>query len=112
MSAPKRRGVGADELREQMTEALLRDVGISERMSAPIVDAVMRCFAGQQPYFPSGERSYPLLQIRAALQAGRTVKQVCDEFRISRRQLHRLFPGGLPASESWWREGGRSQACK
>lgn len=93
-----RRKVNAEELREQMTEALLRDVGISQRMSAPIVDAVMRCFAGQQPYFPSQERHYPVLQIQAALQAGRSVKQVCAEFDISRRQLYRLFPRGVPAA--------------
>lgn len=81
-----------------MTEALLRDVGISERMSAPIIDSVMRCFAGQQPYFPAGERGYPVLQIRAALEAGSAIKRVCAEFEISRRNLYRLFPEGLPAS--------------
>lgn len=91
----KRRN-SADELRTTLTEALLRDVGISERMSAPIVDAVMRCCAGQKVYFPAVERVYPLSQIAAALESGRTPMQVCAEFDMSRRQLNRIFPGGVP----------------
>ncbi len=91
-----RRRNSADELRATLTEALLRDVGISERMSAPIIDSVMRCCAGQQVYFPAMERTYPVGRIAASLQAGRTPKQVCDEFDMSRRQLNRLFPGGVP----------------
>jgi hypothetical protein len=86
----------AEQIRTKITEALIRDVGISERMARPFVDAVMGCFAGEQPYFPSSEKTFPLLQIRGALEAGETVRAVCRHFSISRSKLHRLFPGGLP----------------
>ncbi len=84
------------ELRAQITEALIRDVGVSERMAQPFVDSVMGCFAGQRPYFPvvRGDDSAEL--IRAALERGEPVKRVMSDFNISRRQLYRLFPGGLP----------------
>ena len=85
-------------LREKMTQALMRDVGISEHLAQPFVDSIMRCFAGEQPYFPSNNRDYPVLHIRAALERGTSVKNVIREFKISRPMLHKLFPGGLPKS--------------
>lgn len=85
-------------LRAQITDALIRDVGVSERMAQPFVDSVMGCFAGQKPYFPALERDYPVLHIRAALENGKKPGTVCREFGISRRTLNNLFPGGLPRS--------------
>ncbi len=86
-------------LREKITEALMRDVGVSERMAQPFVDSIMRCFAGEKPYFPAANRDYPMLQIRAALEQGASVKRVMREFDVSRSTLHKLFPGGLPGRE-------------
>lgn len=83
-------------LRAKIAEALMRDVGVSERMAQPFVDSIMRCFAGEKPYFPAANRDYPLLQIRAALERGVSVKRVMRDFDVSRSMLHKLFPGGLP----------------
>ncbi|HZF97959.1 MAG TPA: hypothetical protein VEY92_06900, partial [Pseudoxanthomonas sp.] len=84
------------ELRARITEALVRDVGVSERMAEPFVESILGCFAGERQYFPASERAYPVMQIRAALERGALPKAVCREFSISRSLLHRLFPGGLP----------------
>lgn len=86
----------ADQLRARITDALIRDVGVSERMAQPFVDSIMGCLAGQHVYVPSEPRSYPVLHIRAALERGDTLHSVCKNFNVSRRTLYRLFPGGLP----------------
>ena len=87
------------ELRARILESFTRDIGISELMARPFVDAVMRCFAGEQPYFPALPRQYPVLHIKAALERGAPVKRVLQEFEVSRSMLHKLFPGGLPKGE-------------
>jgi hypothetical protein len=87
------------ELRARITEALVRDVGVSERMAQPFVESILGCFAGERQYFPAHERSYPTLQIKAALEAGTPVKRVMREYDVSRATLHRLFPGGLPGPQ-------------
>lgn len=84
------------QLRERIREQMVRDIGISPHMAVPFVESVLRCFAGEQPYFPAAPRDYPVLQIRAALERGVPVKQVMREFDVSRSKLHQLFPGGLP----------------
>ncbi|WP_227024081.1 helix-turn-helix domain-containing protein [Xanthomonas arboricola] len=56
----------------------------------------MRCFAGEQPYFPAIQPSLPVEEIRLALVAGASAKQVVRQFSLSRSTLYRLFPGGLP----------------
>ena len=88
------------QLRERIEDALVRDVGVSPAMAQPFVNSVLRCFAGEQPYFPAAPRDYPVLQIRGALERGIPVKQVMQEFDISRASLHRIFPGGLPKKAS------------
>lgn len=88
-----------EQLRARITDALVRDIGVSERMAQPFVDSIMRCFAGERPYFPSNERAYPLLHIRAAFDQGATAKQVMRDFKVSRSMLHKLFPGGLPKAQ-------------
>ncbi len=96
-----KRSVGEDDLRERITAAMLADVGISERMAKPLVDAVMDCLAGEQLYFPARKRKreYPLDAMRQMLLGGAAVKHVLREFEISRSKLHSLFPGGLPRPE-------------
>lgn len=93
MSAPRET---EQQLRARITDALIRDVGVSELMAQPFVDSILRCFAGDRPYFPARPRQYPVLQIRAAFENGATAKRVMDEFDVSRSMLHKLFPGGLP----------------
>ena len=92
----KRERQTEQQLRARILDALLRDIGISERMAQPFVDSVMRCFAGEQPYFPALPRQYPVMHIQAALEQGMPVKRVLCEFEVSRTTLHKLFPGGLP----------------
>ncbi|MEN1942669.1 hypothetical protein WCE55_02255 [Luteimonas sp. MJ293] len=85
-----------DELRDQITDALVRDVGVSQAMAAPFVESIMQCLAGQRVYFPAPVREPPLDEIRDALECGATAREVERHFGVSRRQLYRLFPGGLP----------------
>ncbi|HEU0096422.1 MAG TPA: hypothetical protein VFQ52_08200 [Rhizomicrobium sp.] len=89
----------AEQLRERIIGAMQKDIGISEQMAQPFVESIMRCFAGERPYFPASARTYPVLHIQAALQRGMPVKQVLREFDISRAKLHELFPGGLPVPQ-------------
>lgn len=84
------------QLREKITEALVRDVGVSERMAQPFVESILRCFAGEQPYFPAANREYPVNEIRRDLEQGMPVKRVMRAHRVSRTTLHKLFPEGLP----------------
>jgi len=91
-----RRKESAEQIRVRILEAMQSDIGISEQMAQPFVESIMRCFAGERPYFPAHERSYPVLQIQAALERGTSVKQVIREFDVSRTTLYSLFPGGLP----------------
>ncbi|MGH8032504.1 MAG: hypothetical protein ACREO8_09115 [Luteimonas sp.] len=100
----KRNGTSRD-LRAEITEALMRDVGVSERMAQPFVESIMACFAGDRPYFPAKERRYPMLEIRASLESGVSVSRVLQDFEISRRTLHDLFPGGLPKPDRSRRKG-------
>ncbi len=89
-------GRNVDQLRGDLTMAMVRDIGVSERMAKPFVDSVIDCLRGQRIYVPKPRRDYPELLIRAALEGGTSVKRVMREFDISRQRLHRLFPGGLP----------------
>lgn len=91
----RRKGASRD-LRAEIRDALMRDVGVSERMAQPFVESVMKCFAGERLYFPAKERRYAVAEIRTALENGVPVKRVLHDHEISRRTLHDLFPGGLP----------------
>lgn len=88
------------DLQDELTAALVADVGVSEQMAQPFVDSVMRCLRGRKIYVPQAQRVYPTAQIRAELAAGRSVRAVARHFGLSRRQLHRLFPHGLPAAKN------------
>lgn len=84
------------QLREKITEALVRDVGVSERMAQPFVESILRCFAGEQPYFPAANREPPVSEIRVALENGESRRSVMRRYRISRVTLHKMFPEGVP----------------
>lgn len=97
MTASRKRDA---ELRAQITAALMRDVGVSERMAQPFVDSIMGVFAGQRPYFPVARNADHVERIRAALEGGKPVKLIMSTYGVSRRQLYRYFPGGLPKPKS------------
>ena len=84
------------QVRARILAAMQIDVGISEKMAEPIADSIMRCLAGEQLYFPSLPRRYPIEKIADALQGGATVRSVIKNFDLSRSKLYELFPGGLP----------------
>lgn len=88
-----------EELRDQITDALVRDVGVSPTMAAPFVESIMQCMAGQRVYFPAPARELPEQEIRRAFENGRTLREVLHDFGVSRRQIYRLFPGGIPAAK-------------
>lgn len=91
-----KRTESSEQLRERILSAMRADIGISEAMAGPFVESVMRCFAGERPYFPAALRDYDVVRIRSALERGIPVKQVMSDFDVSRAKLHDLFPGGLP----------------
>lgn len=91
----RRRQATEQQLRDRILESFQRDIGISVGMAQPFVDSVMRCFAGERPYFPAHPRKYPLLQMRAALAAGDPLAKVARDFEVSRATLYRLFPNGV-----------------
>lgn len=94
-----------DELRDQITDALVRDVGVSQAMAAPFVESIMQCLAGQRVYFPAPVREPPVREISLALERGASVRSVMRQFSLSRSQLYRLFPGGLPQRrQRAWRD--------
>ncbi|AZM72856.1 hypothetical protein C9397_14535 [Xanthomonas vasicola pv. vasculorum] len=90
----------SETLRDRILGAMLKEIGISEKMAQPLVEVVMHCLAGERPYFPAISRVYPIDAIRHALETGESADRVAKKFGISRSQLHRLFPGGLPRGPS------------
>jgi len=95
-----RRKEAEDQLRERILIKMREDIGISEAMAQPFVESVMRCFAGERLYFPALSRAYPIEEIRTQLERGTPASAVCLRFDLSRRQLNRLFPGGIPRVRS------------
>jgi len=86
----------AEQLRTRILDAMRQDIGISEQMAQPFVESIMRCFAGERPYFPAEQRVPDVLRIQRDLEAGVAPERVCDKHGLSRRSLFRMFPGGLP----------------
>jgi len=84
----------AAELRERILNAMQEDIGISQKMAEPFVEAVMRCFAGEQPYFPARKRTVSVERLHRALASGARPKDVAKEAGVSLRHLYRLVPGG------------------
>ncbi len=95
-----RRKETAEQLRARIMGAMRADIGISEQMAQPFVESIMRCFAGEQPYFPAAERRHPVAHIEADLRRGKAVKAVLRDYEISRTTLYSLFPGGLPRADA------------
>ena len=60
----------------------------------PIVDAVVAYLVEEYPsqdlYIPSSV-TYPVGEMRAAMDDGRSVRWICREFRVSRKTLYRLL---------------------
>ena len=90
-----------DEMRREITRAIVIQTGTRETIAVEYTDAVMRCLddlrlENGMVYVPAPERRHDILQIRAALERGDLVTTVQREFGISRTKLFEMFPGGLP----------------
>jgi Mor family transcriptional regulator len=63
----------------------------------PVVEAVVAYLVEEYPsqdlYIPASasEPQYPVAEIRAALQGGKSIRAICREFRMSRRTLYAVI---------------------
>ena len=89
-----------ERLRRDLTSAIVLQTGAQEQMAMVFANAVMahlqQEYAGSYLYIPAPSRQYDLQQLTSALRAGETPQQVARRYNTTVRQLHRLFPGGLP----------------
>lgn len=91
-------------LRTELLRGIVETTGMREVLALPIANGVLeilqREYGGRNLYVPAPARTYPVLQIAAALESGRKPEQVRREFGLSRAKLYELFPGGLPKPRS------------
>lgn len=94
----------AEALRTEFVRALVDETGMREVMALPIADSLLayfqREYPGEKLYIPYPTRAHPVDRIEADLRAGIDASKVCKAYRISRRTLSRLFPGGVPKADS------------
>ncbi len=87
-------------LRSEIVRGIVDQLGVPESLAMPYANSVVAYlqseYAGQRVYIPAPPRQYDALQIAAALESGVSINRVCREHSISRSQLYKLFPGGLP----------------
>ena len=90
-----------EDLMRELTRAIVLKTGTREQIAMQYAAAAMECLQDRKAangllYVGAPPRQYDVLQLRAALESGSTVRQVCRAFNISRSKLFELFPGGLP----------------
>ena len=87
-------------LRRELVAALVEQTGMREVMAMPYADCLLaylqREYGGERLYIPAPVRQYDVLQIDASLREGKSPQSVAREHGTTVRQLHRMFPGGLP----------------
>lgn len=93
------------DLLREITSSIVLKTGSSEQIAMHYAAAVMDCLqtrkaANGMVYVGAPPRRLDALQIRAALERGDSERAVCRRHGISRRTLHRLFPGGLPRTST------------
>lgn len=91
-------------LRRELVGAIVADTGVREVLAMPYANSVLaylqREYAGERVYIPAPPRQYDVLQIDAELRAGESPAKVARHHGTTIRQLHRMFPGGLPKATS------------
>lgn len=90
-----------DDLLRDLTSSIVLKTGTREQIAMQYASAVMDCLqqrkaANGSVYVGTPPRQLDLLQIRAALERGAGIGEVCREHGLSRTKLFELFPGGLP----------------
>lgn len=90
-------------LRSEIVRGIVDQLGVSEAIAMPFANGVLahlqRQYAGERIYIPQPARQYDVLQIEAQLKAGDSPHRVARLHQTTVRQLHRLFPGGLPRAQ-------------
>lgn len=101
----RRDGESHAKLRREITSAIVLQTGTREQIAMQYADAVLhwlqREYAGNKFYVPHPPRQHDLLQISAALRRGESARSVARANGTTVRQLHRLFPGGLPRPDEY-----------
>lgn len=90
-------------LREEIVRGIVDQLGVTEAVALPFANSVLGYlqshYAGERLYIPQPSRVYDVGQIQAQLQAGMTPSAVARRHQTTVRQLHRLFPDGLPRKD-------------
>ena len=93
-----------EKLRGDLVGAIMRGTGVREQLALPMANAVLAWlqqeFPGERMYVPQPERRFDLLAMDAELRRGDPPQSVAKRHETTVRQLHRLFPGGLPRPAS------------
>ncbi|MGH8075640.1 MAG: helix-turn-helix domain-containing protein [Lysobacter sp.] len=105
MAALKRERDPYTDLLRELTSAIVLKTGTREQIAMQYASAAMECLqdrkaANGSVYVGAAPRQYDILQIRAALERGASIGEVCRDFGLARRTLYRMFPGGLPTPNS------------
>jgi hypothetical protein len=91
-------------LRRELIAGIVEQTGMREVLALPIASSLLAYlqaqYGGERLYIPQPARQFDLLQIEAALRGGTTPGTVARAHGTTVRQLHRIFPGGLPKPAS------------
>ena len=90
-----------NELMQKITTAIVLKTGTGEVIAQYYAQAMMEFLQELRPndgkvYIPLPPMRCDIAAIRAALEAGESVRSVCRRYGIGRTRLYELFPGGLP----------------
>lgn len=89
-----------EDLRRELVAGIVDQTGMREVLAVPIANSLLAYLqkhrGGERLYIPQPVRQFDMLQIEAALRAGEAPTAVARAHDTTVRQLHRLFPGGLP----------------
>lgn len=90
-------------LREEIVRGIVERLGVTEAVALPFANSVLvhlqSQYAGERLYIPQPARQYDVLLIQAQLKSGLSPSAVARRHQTTVRQLHRLFPEGLPRKD-------------
>jgi hypothetical protein len=91
-------------LRRELVAGIVQQTGMREVLAVPIATSLLAYlqaqYGGERLYIPQPCRQFDMLQIEAALRAGEAPHAVARTHGTTVRQLHRMFPGGLPKASN------------
>lgn len=87
-------------LRSEFVRGIVDQLGVPESLAIPYADGLLAYlqleYAGERLYIPQPARQYDVEQIGEQLRRGDNPRTVARLHMTTVRQLHRMFPGGLP----------------